>query len=81
MKDEVQEIGDLLGKKLKQERLVKGQSSNHISDQVLHQILTTQQLVHLSSMVLAYNVFTVKSNTTQSHVIKYRMSRPERYFA
>ena len=62
MEDEVWKIGDLLGIiKLKQERLVKGQSSNHILDQIPHQILTTQQLVHLSPMVLAYSVSIVKA--------------------
>ena len=70
----------LLNKKLKQGRLVKGQGSNHMSDQIPHQILTILQLVHLSQMVLAYNAFTVKGNTTQPHVIRSRMSRSERIF-
>ena len=39
-------------------------------------ITSPLQLVHFSHRVSAHNVFTVKGNITQPHVIKCRMSRP-----
>ena len=82
MKDEVWKIGDLLGV-IKQVEAREACEGTKLKPHLRPNTTPNPNHPTAGTFVtngVAYNVSTVKGNTIQPHVIKYRMSRHERIF-